>query len=100
MDRSLQDVTILCYLDDICIISESFEKHLEVLQKVFDRLRTFGLRADRVKCSYALKNSTYLGHVVAPQTGSLIRFDGIKPDSSRINAILKIKEPTNIKHLK
>ncbi|XP_063390383.1 uncharacterized protein LOC134676003 [Cydia fagiglandana] len=89
---SLQNTTVLAYLDDLLVISDSFEKHLQDLQLVFDRLRQFGLRANREKCVFACKEVKYLGHLITP--------DGIKPDNGKIEAILAMKEPTNLKHLR
>lgn len=35
----LQDLTILAYLDDLILLSRSFQEHLADLRKVFDRLK-------------------------------------------------------------
>ncbi|GFS91746.1 retrovirus-related Pol polyprotein from transposon 297 [Trichonephila clavipes] len=43
----LKDVFALSYLDDIIVLSETFEKHLEDLEKVFERLSIFKLHANR-----------------------------------------------------
>ncbi|XP_045535217.1 uncharacterized protein LOC123720914 isoform X2 [Papilio machaon] len=80
-------------LDDILVITQgSFQDHLQDLDKVFDRLRHFGLHANRAKCHFARQEVTYLGHVITPK--------GIKPDSTKVDAVLKMKEPHNLKHLK
>ncbi|GFW23338.1 retrovirus-related Pol polyprotein from transposon 17.6 [Trichonephila clavipes] len=50
--HGLKDVFALSYLDDI-VLSETFEKHLEDLEKVFDRLSIFKLHANRDKCCFA-----------------------------------------------
>ncbi|KAG6438941.1 hypothetical protein O3G_MSEX000349, partial [Manduca sexta] len=89
---SLQGVVLLAYLDDLLIISEDFSSHLEDLQKVFDRLRLFGLRANRAKCFFARPTINYLGHVITPE--------GIKPDPAKIDAVLQMASPKNLKHLK
>ena len=82
----------MVFLDDILILSDSFDKHIQDLQLVFDRLRLFGLRANREKCMFAREEVRYLGHIIAP--------DGIRTDTSKIEAIMNIKEPINLKHLK
>ncbi|KAG6449370.1 hypothetical protein O3G_MSEX006038 [Manduca sexta] len=90
---SLQNVTLLAYLDDLMIITQgSFEQHLRDLQKVFDRLRHFGLCANREKCFFARQEVSYLGHIITPQ--------GIRPDLSKIDAIQQRSPPNNIKQLK
>ncbi|GFU95179.1 retrovirus-related Pol polyprotein from transposon 17.6 [Trichonephila clavipes] len=58
----LKDVFALSYLDDIIVLSETFEKHLEVLEKVFEkRLSIFKLHANRDKCHFACDRVKYLG---------------------------------------
>ncbi|CAB4030618.1 Hypothetical predicted protein [Paramuricea clavata] len=44
----------LC-MDDICIISKTFEEHLVNLQGVFDALRQHGLRINAKKSAFAMK---------------------------------------------
>ncbi|CAK1597815.1 unnamed protein product [Parnassius mnemosyne] len=98
MDRfrsggTLKDTVVLAYLGDILVISEgNLDVHMKDLQLVFDRLRQFGLRANREKCSFACTEVNYLGHLLTPE--------GIKPDETKIQAILTMKEPTNVKQLK
>ncbi|GBP95037.1 Retrovirus-related Pol polyprotein from transposon 297 [Eumeta japonica] len=89
---TLRNVTILGYIDDLIVISDSFEQHLIDLRAVFDRLREFNLHANRPKCVFAKETVKYLGHIITPQ--------GIAPDPDKINAIVDMKEPTTVKHLK
>lgn len=51
--RGLKDIVVIIYLDDIIVISTSFEEHIKDLQQVFNRLREFKLRAKREKCNFA-----------------------------------------------
>ncbi|XP_037295216.1 uncharacterized protein LOC119189485 [Manduca sexta] len=98
MDRfrsgsTLKNTTLLVYLDDLLILSDGdFQKHLEDLESVFNRLRIFGLRANRDKCNFACNQVKYLGHLITPK--------GIMPDESKVQAIQQMNEPTNLKHLK
>ncbi|GBP58569.1 Retrovirus-related Pol polyprotein from transposon 17.6 [Eumeta japonica] len=89
---TLRNVTILGNIDDLIVISDSFEQHLIDLRAVFDRLREFNLHANRPKCVFAKETVKYLGHIITPQ--------GIAPDPDKINAIVDMKEPTTVKHLK
>ncbi|CAH2093702.1 unnamed protein product [Euphydryas editha] len=89
---SLQDVTILAYLDDLLVISDSFDKHLLDLRAVFDRLRVFKLRANRDKRSFTREQVKYLGHVISQE--------GISPDDDKVRAVLDMKEPNNLQQLR
>ena len=44
--------------------SESWEDHLDHLIEIFNRLRRAGLTAKPSKCEFAMRQCTYLGHVV------------------------------------
>lgn len=89
---SLRDVTVLAYLDDLLVISDSFDKHLSDLRAVFDRLRVFKLRANRDKCVFARERVKYLGHVISRE--------GISPDDDKVRAVLEMKEPSNLQQLR
>lgn len=87
----LGDVTILAYLDDIIILSDSFEKHLSDLQKTFDRLRIFCLRINREKSVFACSSVRYLGHIITSK--------GIATCPDKVAAIAKMSEPRTVKQL-
>ncbi|GFY01664.1 retrovirus-related Pol polyprotein from transposon 17.6 [Trichonephila clavipes] len=72
--------------------SQTFEKHLEDLKKVFERLSSiFKLHANRDKCHFACDCVKYLGF--------WIKKDGIEADQENISAIQKIPVPTNVKEV-
>lgn len=89
--NGLQDMTILSYLDDIIILSQTFEEHIENLRKVFQRLREFKLQANREKCHFACSQVKYLGHYITP--------NGIEVDPEKTSAIQNMPEPKNVKQV-
>lgn len=94
MDRfksGIPEVLLLAYLDDLIVISSSFEEHLADLQKVFKRLNTFKLKLNRKKCFFCCKSVRYLGHIISPE--------GVQPDDSKVEAIMKMTPPKNVKQL-
>ena len=95
MDKVLTGLTFrscLCYLDDVLITSETFEKHIEDLNEVFDRLQNAGLKLGPKKCQFAQKSCIFLGH--------LITKDGLQPPPDRVNAIKEYPAPTTVKELR
>lgn len=95
MDRfrsGLNDVCVVAYLDDLLVVSDSLSSHVEDLQKVFNRLRLFGLRANREKCMFARDQVTYLGHVVSAK--------GIQPDPDKVRAVQEMAPPSNLKQMR
>ena len=67
------------YINDILVIGETFQDHLENLQNVFDRLRAAGLCLKPQKCSFVKREGIYLGYVVSG--------DSISPDSAKVAAV-------------
>ncbi|GFX49431.1 retrovirus-related Pol polyprotein from transposon 17.6 [Trichonephila clavipes] len=91
MDIFRRGLPVLAYLDDIIIMSPTFEQHLADLEVVFKRLMDFKLRANREKCQFSCLRVKYLGLWIAPQ--------GIEVDHEKISAILGIPPPKNVKQL-
>jgi hypothetical protein len=77
--NGLNDIAILAYLDDLIIVSPSFQKHISDLKQVFERLKHFGLRANRSKCCFVRESINYLGHVI---TKGGIRVNPLKVEPS------------------
>ncbi|XP_063361755.1 uncharacterized protein LOC134650752 [Cydia amplana] len=89
---ALKDVTILAYLDDLLVISEGYQRHLQDLEAVFKRLAEFNLHVNREKCAFARESVKYLGHVITQQ--------GVSTDPDKVSAVLEMKEPGTLKHLR
>ena len=50
-------------LDDIIIFGHTFDKHLQRLRSVFQRLADTGLKLKPGKCEFAQSEVYYLGHI-------------------------------------
>lgn len=83
---------VLVYLDDIVICTPTFEKHLEVLNVVFERLRRAGLTLNQEKCRICVPELKYLGYVVNSA--------GLLVDPEKIEAILRIPPPKNVREVR
>ena len=80
------------YLDDIIIFSKTEEEHLQHLKEIFVRLRKFGLKMKREKCSFFKKHIQYLGHLVSER-----RFE---PLPEKLESIHKMPAPRTAKEVK
>ena len=65
---------------------------MQNLQAVLQRIKEYGLRLRKEKCSFLEESVEYLGYVTSSR--------GIHPSPKMIEAIQKISEPTNVTELK
>ncbi|GFV29192.1 retrovirus-related Pol polyprotein from transposon 297 [Trichonephila clavipes] len=89
--NGVPNVDILVYLDDIVVLYETFEQHIEDLRVVFGRLKKFKLCANREKCKFVCSRVKYLGLWITPK--------GIEVDQDKTAAIQNIPSPRNLKQL-
>ena len=80
------------YLDDIIIFSKTKEEHLQHLEEIFVRLRKFGLKMKREKCSFFKKHIQYLGHLVSEK--------GFETLPEKLESIHKMPAPRTAKEVK
>lgn len=93
MTNLLQGIPhVQAFLDDIIIGGQTRTEHLQALEAVLKRLADNGLKLRKDKCVFLVDNVKYLGYVISK--------DGIKADTSKIDAILKIEAPTNVTELR
>lgn len=90
--RNLTWKIAMCYLDDIVVFSSSFERHLDDLRQVFDRLKQANLRLKPSKCHFAKTRISYLGHTVSAE--------GIAVDPSKVEAVMSYPTPHDLKSLR
>jgi hypothetical protein len=84
---------VRAYFDDLlCISKLSLKDHLEKLQEVLRRLHDAGLKVNAEKLTFCALEIEYLRYV-------LIR-DSIKPQSNKVQAILAIKPPKEVRQLR
>lgn len=76
---------VFVYLDDIIIISEDFDRHLQLLNEVFRQLRDARLRLNPDKCRFCVAQLKYLGHVIEQEK--------IRTDPEKVNAVADWPEP-------
>ncbi|KAG7301395.1 hypothetical protein JYU34_014336 [Plutella xylostella] len=73
------------YLDDLIVFGRNLQDHNRNLMDVFIRLRQINLKLNPRKCEFLKKELLYLGHLVTSE--------GIKPDPSKISALLEYPTP-------
>ena len=75
------------YLDDVIIFSKTYEEHLMILEKVFDRMRKEGLKLSPSKCQFFKRRVKYIGHMVSES--------GVEPDPDKVEKVKTWPKPRN-----
>lgn len=83
---------VICYFDDILLHTKTTAEHDKLLKIVQDRLKVAGLKLNEEKCEYKKSEVSFLGHIVSSE--------GVRPDPSKIEAIRKLEEPTDVAQLR
>ncbi|KMQ84279.1 reverse ribonuclease integrase, partial [Lasius niger] len=83
---------VFAYLDDIVIVTPTFEEHMSWLKKVLDRIVTAGLTVNPDKCEFCRSQVRYLGFIVQQE--------GLTVDPEKTRPILEYPAPRNLKQLR
>ncbi len=77
------------YLDDVIVCAPNFHCLLQRLGQVFERMEEIGIKLNLSKCHIGQQEVKFLGYVVSKSR--------IKPDPENVEAVSKMKPPTNAK---
>ena len=83
---------VFAYLDDVIIVTESFESHLRWLRKVLSALKDANLKINKDKSDFCCSEVKYLGYVV--------NNEGLKTDEDNVRPIREYPTPSNLKQLR
>lgn len=83
---------VFIYLDDIIIVTKTFEEHLKILKEIFKRIRDAGLMLNKEKCKFCANELKYLGFVVNKE--------GLQVDPDKVKAIVDIPNPKSVKDVR
>jgi hypothetical protein len=93
MSELFIDMTfVIVYQDDILVLtSGSFDDHLRQLANIFKQLHHNNLHVNAKKSSFCALETEYLGFILTRE--------GIKPQQQKVNAILQVTPPRNVKQV-
>lgn len=83
---------VFVYLDDIIIVSKTFEEHLRLLKEVAKRLRDANLTVNLDKCEFFRPSLKYLGFVVDK--------NGLRTNPEKVNAMINFPMPRTTTEIK
>ncbi|KAK3084719.1 hypothetical protein FSP39_017965 [Pinctada imbricata] len=90
--KRLQDLMkdlpgVECLVDDILVHGATNHEHDENVTRMLERCREINLKLNRNKIELRVPEVRYVGHVISK--------DGLKVDNEKVNAIIKMPEPTD-----
>ena len=80
------------YIDDMIARSQTEEEHLDHLQKLFDRLKTYKLRLNPKKCTLGVRSGKLLGFVASDKD--------IQVDPAKVKSIQEMLVPRTEKEVR
>ena len=79
------------YVEDMLVKSLDEEKYLDDLQETFDTLRRYNMKLNSSKCAFEVSSGKFLEFMVSHR--------GIEVNPDKIQAILNMEPPRNIKEV-
>ena len=76
------------YLDDVLVISETYDDHIHHLNEVFACFKKAGLKIKLSKCQFFKTQLHYLGHKISA--------DGLEPLPEKLKAIKNLAPTKNV----
>ena len=80
------------FIDDVIVNSSSVDQHLSDLGALFGRLVKHGMKLVPAKIHVGCRHVKFLGHIVG--------VDGIRPDPSKVQALIDMPMPSNLGQLR
>lgn len=77
--------SVIVYIDDLLIFSESWKDHMDTLREIFKALREFGLKLKADKCRFGCEEIRFLGFIIDSE--------GCKTDPDKIQSIKSFPLP-------
>ena len=86
-----QYLTLLFYLDNICIFSSSVDKMLNRIKMVLKHLQDFNLKIKPKKSFFFQSKVLFLGHILSKE--------GISPNPEKVQKVKDWPVPSNVKEV-
>ena len=92
LGRGRLEPYVFVYLDDIIVVSETFEHHVQLLQEVAECLARANLTINLTKSRFGVPELKFLGY--------LMNQDGLKVNPDKIQPILDYERPVTVTKLR
>ena len=83
---------VIVYIDDLLIMTETFEEHLSLLSRVLSVLSRHGVKVKPPKCKWLVEEVEYLGHIVSRE--------GLRKPPQYLDKVNEFPMPTTVRQLR
>ncbi|UYV84632.1 hypothetical protein LAZ67_X002921, partial [Cordylochernes scorpioides] len=80
------------FQDDILVYTKTWQEHIELLSKVFDKLIQYNMKLKLSKCIFGRTEVKYLGHIIS--------HNQLKPDPGKVKSIQDFPRPDTVKKVR
>jgi hypothetical protein len=87
----IKDDLVEAYVDDVVVKTREAHTLVDNLQRIFTALNKFQWKLNPKKCIFGVSSGILLGNVVS--------YDGIRPNPTKVKAILDMQPPKNVKDI-
>jgi hypothetical protein len=84
---------VFVYLDDVVIVSKTYQQHQGQLRQLLSRFRKYGLKCRLSKLQLAAEEVNYLGYNIS-------KTNGIRPGAIQTESIRNWRAPTDVKQVR
>lgn len=79
------------FMDDLIVWGKDQNEHDNTLRQVLERVREYNVKLNETKCKIGVNKVKFLGHIFTDQ--------GIEVNKEKIEAIMKMERPENVKEM-
>lgn len=87
--HNLSPLIVLCYIDDLCLFSNTMEENIDRLRLVLQRLQYGNVTVNLSKCQFAVEKINFLGYIIENNT--------VTADPRLVQKIKDFEIPTDIR---
>lgn len=82
---------VFIYLDNVIVVSDTFEEHQSLLDEVYTRLREANITVSFDKCQFCRSEMKFLGYVIDR--------NGLHVDPEKVTAMLELSIPKTVSNV-
>jgi hypothetical protein len=91
LEKEIQDELVEAYVDDVVVKTKESHSLIDDLTRTFTVLNQYQWKLNPKKCIFGVPSGILLGNVISR--------DGIRPNLEKVQAVLNMKRPANVKDI-